>query len=58
MKAGDSAADGWHRGQEGHIALFVTEIQPITTVLHRQEMTFYSLHTLSFNKYLLNINSA
>ena len=35
----------WHRSQEGHIALFVREIQYIT-VLHREEMAFlFSTHS-------------
>lgn len=36
----------WHRSQEGPIALFVTEIQYITTALHREEMAFlFSTHS-------------
>lgn len=46
------------RGRERHIALFVTEIQYRTAELHRKQMTFYSLHTRSFDQYLLNINFA
>lgn len=48
----------WHRGQEGHIALLAPETQYITTEPHWEEMPFYSLHTHSFNRYLLNINVA
>lgn len=36
----------WQRSQEGHIALFVTEIQYITTALCREEMAFlFSTHS-------------
>lgn len=45
-------------GQERHIALLFSEIQYIIIDFHRKEMIFYSLHTHSFNKYLLDINFA
>lgn len=48
----------WHRSQEGHMALFITETQYVTTEIHREEITFHSLHPHSFNKYLLNVDFA